>query len=159
MFNREELLKRIGGRAELIFGDIKDTGAKLVESLDPEAPLGFVSIDVDIYSGSRSALSCLKGDPSLYSLAISLYFDDVSFYFANRWCGELYSIDEFNQENAKRKIDRDHSLPGWRPSGPQGWHAAMYVCHVLDHPIRNEPTKREGLTLEQHLKYTREAGF
>jgi hypothetical protein len=156
MANREELRRRVDGRAELIFGDIKDTVDPFLATLDPSAPLGFVSVDVDVYSGAKSALRCLIGRPELYTPAISIYCDDVQFFFANRWCGELRAIDEFNQENEKRKIDRDRSLPGRRAEVHSPWYPAMFVGHVLDHELRTRPRVRGGLSLEDHFRYMKE---
>jgi hypothetical protein len=48
MTNREKLQRHMDGRAELIFGDIKDTVDAFVASLDASALLGFISIDVDV---------------------------------------------------------------------------------------------------------------
>jgi hypothetical protein len=47
--------------------------------------------------------------------AVSMYFDDVSVFFANQWCGELAAIEEFNKEHEFRKRGADRSLPGVRP--------------------------------------------
>jgi hypothetical protein len=156
MESREALLARIGGRAELIFGDVADTVDGFVAGLDPAAPLGFVSVDVDLYTGSRSALRCLRGRPELYCPAISMYFDDVSFFFANEWCGELASIREFNEENELRKIGLDRSLPAGRDPGTP-WHRSMYVAHVLDHPDRTRPRERSLLTIGAHHEFMRSA--
>jgi hypothetical protein len=153
MTNKEELRKRMGGKAELIFGDIKDTVDGFVASLDESAPLGFVSIDVDIYTGAKSALRSLLGRPELYTPAVSVYCDDVSFFFANRWCGELLAIEEFNQENSLRKIDRDRSLPGPRPSLADSWYQSMFVGHILDHEIRSKPRERTGLSIQDHYAF------
>jgi hypothetical protein len=150
MTNKEDLRRRVNGRAELIFGDIKDTVGGFVASLDKSAPLGFVSVDVDIYSGAKSALMSLLGKPELYTPAVSIYCDDVRFFFANRWCGELRAIEEFNDENPMRKIDRDRTLPGRRPSLYDRWYESMFVCHILDHELRTFPKQRSGLSLEEH---------
>lgn len=156
MTNREELERRVDGRAELIFGDIKDTIDAFVAALDPSAPLGFISVDVDVYSGAKSALRCLLGRPELYTPAVSMYCDDVQFFFANRWCGELRAIDEFNEENEKRKIDQDRSLPGRRAEPNASWYRSMFVAHILDHELRTQPRARSGLSLEEHLKFMRD---
>ncbi len=152
MQNRDALLARIAGRAQLIFGDIADTVSAFAEAIDSEAPLGFVVIDVDIYSASRSALRALLADPRKYCPAISMYFDDVAFYFANEWCGELASIQEFNEENDRRKIGIDRSLPGGRPPWTD-WYKCMYVAHILDHPLRSRPRSREELTIGAHHEF------
>lgn len=159
MTNHDDLRRRVGDRAELIFGDIADTVDGFVASLDESAPLGFISVDVDIYTGSRSALRCLKGRPELYTPALSVYMDDTQFFFANRWCGELLAIDEFNETNAMRKIDEDRSLPGHRPDPITYWYRSMFVCHVLDHELRNKPQAREKLSLEEHFAYMKESSL
>jgi len=155
MPDRDKLLAAVGGRARLVFGDIENTVDAFRESLTPEAPLGFVSVDVDIYSGSRSALRCLTGRPELYNPAVSMYFDDVSFFFANRWCGELAAIGEFNESEPHRKIDLDRSLPGTRPVREAPWYPSMHVCHVLDHEARQRPRPRGPLDIGEHFQFMR----
>ncbi|HWE53389.1 MAG TPA: hypothetical protein VG273_26585 [Bryobacteraceae bacterium] len=159
MTNKNELRKRMGDRAELIFGDIKDTVDGFVASLSESAPLGFVAVDVDIYSGAKSAFRSLLGRAEIYTPAISVYCDDVSFFFANRWCGELLAIDEFNAENAMRKIDHDHSLPGIRPSTSDAWYKSMFVAHILDHEIRRKPQRRTGLSIQDHYAFMKAASL
>ena len=156
MVNKEELKKRIDGRAELLLGDIKDTVSDFVASLSREAPLGFVSVDVDIYSATCSALRCLEGPAEYYLPAISMYFDDVAFYFANRWCGELRAIEEFNRDHELRKIDNDRGLQ-YRPiEAPALWHSHMYVAHILDHELRSHPPDRQSMGLEDHVNFMRQ---
>ncbi|MGC8640735.1 MAG: hypothetical protein ACP5XB_12765 [Isosphaeraceae bacterium] len=156
MVNKDELTKRIEGRAELLLGDISDTVCGFVASLAREAPLGFVSVDVDIYSATCSALRCFEGPAEHYLPAISIYFDDVSFYFANRWCGELRAIDEFNRDHELRKIDIDRGLIHRGIEVPALWHSRMYVAHILDHEFRAHPVERPWMTLEDHVKFVRQ---
>jgi hypothetical protein len=49
----------------------------------------------------------------------------------NSWCGEAAVINEFNEESGYRKFDRKtyFNIP------------RFYVCHVLDHPIRQGKVK------------------
>jgi hypothetical protein len=159
MTNKEDLLRRVNDRAELIFGDIKDTVGNLVASLDESAPLGFISVDVDIYSGAKSSLKSLLGKPELYAPAVSIYCDDVRFFFANRWCGELRAIEEFNDDNPMRKIDQDRSLPGHRTSHDHGWYESMFVCHILDHEVRTSPRQRSGLSLQEHYDFMKQCSL
>ncbi len=156
MVNREELTARIKGRAELFLGDIKDTVSRFVAGLSGEAPLGFVSVDVDIYSATCSSLLCLDGPAELYLPAISMYFDDVMFFFANRWCGELRAIDEFNRDRDMRKIDYDRGLLHRTVNTPSLWHSRMYVAHILDHELRSHPADRQSMNLEDHLGFMRQ---
>jgi len=155
MEDRDALSRKLAGRAEIIWGDIADTVDGFTAAIDPEAPVGFVSIDVDIYSATQSALRCLTGRPEQYSPAVSMYFDDVGFFFANEWCGELAAIAEFNVEHEMRKIGSDRSLPGHRPKKADGWYSSMYVCHVLDHKARQETVNRSELTIEAHADFMR----
>lgn len=148
--DRKQLVDQIRGRAEILWGDIAGTVGGFMNSLTPDAPLGFVSIDVDVYTATKSALKCLAGPADLYLPAVSMYFDDVSFFFANPWCGELRAIEEFDAENELRKIDRDRSLPKNRADPRAFWYEKMYACHILDHPLRNRPRARQGLTLDAH---------
>jgi hypothetical protein len=97
-----ELRRRLDGKAELILGDIAETIDPFVKTLTPECPLGFVSIDVDVYSGTVSALKGLSGPHDRYLPAVSFYFDDILFYFANEACGELAAIAEHNAANPLR---------------------------------------------------------
>ena len=154
MFNKAELLDKLQGRAELVIGDIQDTVGGFVDhDLTSAAPLGFVSIDVDIYSSSKHALTCLQGRPDLYTPAVSVYLDDVSTYFSNRWCGELAAVDEFNAENKLRKIDVDRTLPGHRTDRDRIWFERMYVCHVLDNAARSrvDPARSTKTTPGGHV--------
>ena len=159
MENKETLIKELSGRAELIFGDIKDTVPGFLSSLSKRAPLGFVSVDVDIYSASRSALGCLLGPAECYVPAVSMYFDDVSFFFANRWCGELRAIDEFNEQNQMRKIDHDRSKRFRTSNGSETWYGSMYVAHILDHECRSRPVQRKPLDLQEHLQFMQTTGL
>ena len=148
-----KLRARLGNKAELILGDIKDTIEPFVATLTPECPIGFVSIDVDIYSGTVAAFRGLNGAPDLYLPAVSFYFDDVQFYFANESCGELCAIAEHNAAHPNRPIHSDRSVPGLRPDHYAHWYQAMYVMHVLDHPYRNHTRERGSLSLQDHLKF------
>jgi hypothetical protein len=151
--DRNKLLDMLGGRAEIIWGDIADNIDSFTDAIDPSAPLGFISIDVDIYSATKAALRCLTNHPEKYNPAISMYFDDVSFFFANEWAGELAAIAEFNEEHELRKIDHDRSLPGHRPVKAEGWYSRMYICHILDHDVRQRPQLRRELNIGSHADF------
>ena len=149
----EQLRRQLGSGVELILGDIADTIGSFGESLTAAAPLGFVSIDVDIYSGTVAALKGLTGQVQKYLPAISFYLDDVGSFFSNEYCGELCAVAEHNQAHPMRPICIDRSVPGRRPEGFVPWHRSMHVCHVLDHPYRNAPRDRGSLSLEDHRRF------
>ncbi len=152
MDNLEYLEKAIKDKAELYLGDISYTMGDFVNSLSKDSPIGFIVVDFDIYTSSKVALTCLLSDPQYYTPAVSIYFDDINFYFANPWCGELAAINEFNDENELRKISEDRSLPGLRPIKDLYWYKNMYVCHVLDHEHRNIVYDRPSLSIEDSCK-------
>lgn len=151
--DRQLLLRKLGDRAEVIWGDIANTIDPFINTIDHSAPLGFISVDVDLYSAAKVALRCLKSRPEIYNPAVSMYFDDVSFFFANKWTGELAAIAEFNDEQELRKIDRDRSLPGHRPQKGAEWYSAMFVCHILDHEARQRPRQRPALPIDAHFDF------
>ena len=155
MLDRDALIRRIDGRAELCFGDIRETVGPFVDSLSEDAPLGFISIDVDIYSGTVSSLRCLDGSPNKYLPAISVHLDDADSFFSNEWCGELAAVHEFNAAHERRKIGPDRSLASNRPMQHADWYERMWVAHVLDHEERQRPRKRPRLTLDQHAAMIR----
>jgi len=146
--DREALLRKLDGEAEMIWGDIADTVNPFVESLEQVAPIGFIAIDIDLYSATTHALRCLAQSPEKYNPAVSLYFDDIGFFFSNEWCGELAAISEFNAKHALRKIGLDRSLPGrFRPAKAEYWYSRMHVCHVLDHELRQKGFSRNEFTM------------
>lgn len=147
------LRKRLSGKAELIIGDINNTIDAFTARLTEKAPLGFVSIDVDIYTGTVSSLRVLHNkNPKVYLPAVSFYFDDVKSFFNNFACGELKAIHEHNAARPQRVLDMDRSLPGRRLDQAQSWYDNMYVCHMLDHPTRNAPRARAAMSLEAHME-------
>ena len=148
-----KLRARLDGKAELILGDINNTIDAFAATLTTDCPLGFVSIDVDIYSGTVAALRVLNGQAELYLPAMSFYLDDVGSYFSNLACGELCAVNEYNVAHPMRPIDIDRSLPGRRPDGVASWYRSMYVCHVLDHPYRTRPRDRGALSLQDHMGF------
>jgi len=154
--DREALTNKLNGRAQIVWGDIADTIGSFTDSIDPSSPLGFISVDLDIYSATIAALGCLTGGPEKYNPGISMYFDDTCFFFANEWAGELAAISEFNTKHEFRKIGRDLSLPGRRPAVSARWYSQMYVCHVLDHDLRQRSRDRQELAIREHAEYMAE---
>ena len=137
----------------MIWGDIATTIGPFTDGITSSEPIGFISVDVDIYSATKSALECLRSSSDKYTPAVSMYFDDVSFFFANKWAGELAAIDEFNSENEFRKIDHDRSLSVRRPEKMADWYPSMYICHILDHPARQSTAQRPQLTIGKHAEF------
>ncbi len=137
---------RLPANAELIVGDIAKTIVPFCKkNLSPECPVGFVVIDVDLYSSTMSCFKLLKGKADCYLPAVVMYFDDVNDMITlNSWCGEALAIKEFNRANKFRKIEEKWT----RQNSPNaGWHDQVYCCHVLDHPVRSGKLKCASLDL------------
>ncbi len=55
MEDRDTLMRKVGDRAEIVWGDIADTVGPFIDSVTQSAPLGYISIDVDIYTATKAA--------------------------------------------------------------------------------------------------------
>lgn len=52
--DERELRAVLPASATLVLGDLRDTVPRFLEELSPEAPIGFVTVDVDYYWSSRA---------------------------------------------------------------------------------------------------------
>jgi hypothetical protein len=135
--------------AHLVLGDVAETVPVFLDGLSPAAPLCFVALDMDYYSSARRALEVFKSAPEKYLPGVTLYLDDIEFETANPWCGELLALDEFNRENASRKIAPCVMLRARRLLKNARWIDHMFTVHILDHPARRpERTRRPAMYIE-----------
>lgn len=123
--------------ARLMIGDVSGTIPEFLSALSPEAPLAFASLDVDYYSSAKRALEVFKGRAEQYTPSVLLYLDDTVIESANPWCGELLAVNEFNDENALRKIAPFPMLRARRLFKNARWIEQIYLVHVLDHEARS----------------------
>lgn len=136
-------------RAELILGDVTGTVGPLVERIagGELPPLGFVSHDLDVFTGTYAALEAIATLPAQRTLPrVPMYFDDLSGYPYTDVTGERAAIEEFNAKNDIRRVGKienlEHSLGGsarWA-----NWPRHVFVLHAFDHPRYNE---RERATM------------
>lgn len=135
----EALRRGLPSNARLFIGDVAGTMPAFVARLRPEAPVGYVVIDVDYYSSAKAALEVMKGPAECYLPLTLVYFDDigsVTLPWANDWCGERLAIREFNDENTMRKLEHDRFMKYGRIYKDSDWLDRIYNLHVLDHPER-----------------------
>jgi hypothetical protein len=124
------LTRRLHPRTKLILGDVSKTVVTFVgEASYPR--IGFVSIDLDLYSSSKGALQVLALPGRRMLRRVPLYFDDIDSSVHHDWAGELLAIREFNNNNASVKIDRWRGIEYERPFGEHGWLKRMYMAHDL----------------------------
>jgi hypothetical protein len=133
--------------AQLIVGDVAETVPPFADRLDPEAPLAFVSLDLDYYSSTKTALDIFKAAPEKYLPLTLVYLDDIVDDSNNPWAGELLAVNEFNMENEFRKISPMSALRRQRLMKNARWIDQIYCLHVHDHPQRSPAIRRETLTI------------
>jgi hypothetical protein len=136
MESRDSLVAALPPNARLVIGDVKDTVREFIAGLDPAAPLGFVSIDVDYYSSTVSCMPIFAGEALQYLPSVLVYVDDVQYLGHSKWAGEMLAIEEFNEASALRKIGPTNFLREWRLFKKPNWISQIYTLHVFDHPGR-----------------------
>lgn len=149
LVDHDEIRKNLPENAQLISGNIADTIEPFCqEHLSNDAPVGFVAVDVDLYSSTLSVFELFKhNNPELYLPVTIMYLDDINDLLTNNsWCGEMLAVREWNDQNELRKMEemrirQNHS--------PAGWHDHIYGLHVLDHPVRNG--KRPDVCLDINI--------
>jgi hypothetical protein len=134
----DQLRAKLSARTSLILGDISHTVEKFRNEYDPR-PIGFISVDVDLYSSTVAALRVLDFCSVLRRVAI--YFDDIDF-FCHRWAGELLAIAEFNESHPNLKIDRWRGLRTGRPFPEHQALDKMFICHDLQSISRCELSRQ-----------------
>lgn len=122
--------------AHLILGEIDETIEQFLTECRP-APIGFVSIDVDYYSSTVSALKLFEGADEFLLPRVFCYFDDTvgddDQVVHNEYVGELAAIREFNEAHASQKLTRINGLASKRIV-PADWNDLIYVLHRFGHP-------------------------
>lgn len=113
---------------ELILGNVRETVPEFVER--QRFPLGFVAMDLDLYSSTMQALEILRLPNSQMLRQVFLYFDDVIGTEYHRFAGERLAIEDFNIQNQWVKIDRWYALCS-RIFRDYAWIQKMYVAHDI----------------------------
>jgi hypothetical protein len=145
---------------ELLIGPVAETLPAFVESLT-DAPIGFVSFDLDLYSSTSDALALFAIDSERLLPVVVTYFDDVigglrriGSLFRNECAGQLLAIKEFNADHERRIIDDIRVLRYRRPLDREPWIERMYALHVLDHPVRSGAGSRAPMSMQEHGRAT-----
>lgn len=138
----EKLRRSLPPFAELVIGDLKETVGAYLERLTEDAPIGFVAVDVDYYSSTKSALRLLTGAPELYLPIVPVYLDDIASYACSDWTGEMLAVNEFNDEQAIRRIAPFTLLRSRRIFKNTQWIDRMFACHIHDHRVRSPGSPR-----------------
>lgn len=134
--NESKLKARLNG-TRIYWGEIAET---VGEFSGP--PVGFVSIDVDLYSSARDALRIF--DVADHLPRVFCWLDDTFHRFRSDMCfysdrtGERLAVREFNEGHPRMTIERlevpAHMLVSLTPG--------MYIFHDFDHPLYCAPLGR-----------------
>jgi hypothetical protein len=125
--NIPALRGRLTERSKLVLGDVRTT--VLSERFD--APIGFMSMDLDLYSSTVHALGILTRSEVPRLNRVAMYFDDLSDHYNHQWAGELLALNEFNARTVDVKIDRWRGIQFNRPFHEAPWIQGMYIAHHL----------------------------
>jgi hypothetical protein len=136
-------LLREATHAGMFVGNVRDTLQHYAAANN--APIGFISLDVDYFSSSVDALQILVAEnPARFLPWVVLYLDDVEKEGHNPFCGELAAIENFNTKQSHRKICKFNFLRSTRIFQRPPWIDHMYVAHIFDHPHRTDQLKKRG---------------
>lgn len=125
-FQAREISEFCKNNSNIVFGDLADTLPSWCNTF--QGTLGWVSVDVDFYSSTKSAWPLFKMDPERYLPATPMHVDDINVdLLYNPWCGEGLALKEFNDCHNYRKIEEKSRI--WNIEN-------FHVLHVLDHPWR-----------------------
>lgn len=99
------------------------------------APVGFVSIDLDLYSSTSKALTLFEAGEELLLPRVHCYFDDITGLTYGVHNGELLAIAEFNASHNTRKISKIQAAEFYVPRIERRslWTQKVYLAHMLDH--------------------------
>jgi len=143
--DEERLRSHLTDRTTLILGNVNETASRFFEDQNPP-PVGFISIDLDLYSSTRDALTIFDSPKLKMLWNTPVYFDDIEFIFNHRFAGELLAIEEFNLRNRRVKIDRWYGVEANRPFPERLIYQKLYVAHDLD-AISQASLARESVSL------------
>lgn len=139
------LRSRLTDRTTFILGNVRETVPGFFKNFQPP-PIGFVSIDLDLYSSTREALQIFSIPDKRMLWHVPVYFDDIEFLFNHRFAGELLAITEFNEGNSQVKIDKWYGVNMGRPFPERPFLEKLYVAHDLE-AISNVALKRDTAML------------
>lgn len=129
------LERRVQGKATLLIGLIEETFPRWLAEKQNELPIGFISIDVDYYSSSRTIFDVLAACSVDALLPITeVYLDDILCFGVPRCAGELAAIRDCLGTNTMRRFDREDWIAEWRPFCEKLWLKRLYALYALDHP-------------------------
>ena len=148
--DRDALRSRLQ-RAELLLGDVADTVSDLIDRV-ADAPVGFVSFDLDYYTSTVDALRLFDAEDAVLMPRVMCFFDDLigqDDELHSEFAGELLAINEFNATHDSRKLGLIYGLR-WKRRIQEHWNDTTFVLHCFDHPLYTRYIGREDWQLPLH---------
>lgn len=140
--NLDALKSHLPPNCRLVLGNVAETVPQFLQTrATPDAPFGYVVVDVDYYSSTVDALKLFQAEPRLYLPLAFVYLDDVHLDSHNPFAGELLAVNEFNAQSRFRKICQHDFLENRRVFRRADWIKRVFYLHVMDHPARSVVTK------------------
>jgi len=128
--NQDALRGQLNGNTQLIIGNVSDTVADFFSQYKAP-PLGFISIDVDLYSSTRDALGIFRAAGRQMLWHVPMYIDDIDMLYTHSKGGELLAVHEFNQTSQDVFIDEWRGVKNFRPFPEEPYLHRMYIAHDL----------------------------
>lgn len=128
-------------RAELVLGPVEQTvGPFMARAERGEIPpIGFMSQDLDVYTGTIATLRALPASPERMLPRVPIYFDDLTGYPYSTEVAEWAAIRTHNEESPRRigqVPNLEQALGG--ASRFATWPRHVFTLHVFDHPRYND---------------------
>jgi hypothetical protein len=148
----DRLRRKLPTETELVVGRIQDTFPQWLKT-KLKSPIGFGSVDVDLYSGAAAICETLgSADVNCLLPFVSFYLDDALRFLTPKSTGELAAISEFNDRHSDRQFDRDDWIAEDRPFAERLWLKRMYSLCSFDHPAMQGHKPRESSRLDLTTK-------
>jgi hypothetical protein len=155
----EALQRSLPRGVQLELGALAESVPRFLDTLSPEAPIGFVAFDVDYYSSTKDALELLKGEADRYLPLTVTYFDDITLERHNSEAGMLLAIREFNETVPLRQLERYDFFEQRRIFRRSGWVKQVLYLHVLDHPDRSRSRQERYYIENPYIGHTKPEGM
>jgi len=125
------LRKKLRSNTTLIIGDVAKTVPEFISNRNNPA-IGFIAVDICLYTAAREALKILSSPERRMLLKIPMFFRNIAGFHWHSFAGERLAISEFNKENFGVKIEQWHGVSYGRPFPEAHWLDRMYVAHNLE---------------------------
>lgn len=132
-----ELKAQLRPETQLLLGNVSETVKTFLATSHPQ--VGFVSLDLDLYTSTRDALKLFQdATPLTHCLPrVVCYADDIMGTTFSDLTGERLAIGEYNEvHRPHRCVSPVYGLRyhlGW-PHNRAQWPDMIFWAHFLDHP-------------------------